>query len=63
MRAFAALSLAFLPAVAAAQAPTPAPVTEEWPGGDVVPVHDPVLIREGDTWHVFSTGLGEGAQG
>lgn len=63
MRAFAALSLAFLPAVAAAQAPAPAPVTEDWPRGDLVPVHDPVLIREGDTWHVFSTGLGEGAQG
>jgi len=39
------------------------PAAEEAPAGDVAPVHDPVLIREGGTWHVFSTGLGEGAQG
>lgn len=63
MRALAALLLALLPVAAAAQAPAPAPATEDWPRGDVVPVHDPVLIREGDTWHVFSTGLGEGAHG
>lgn len=31
--------------------------------GDVSPVHDPVIIREGDTYHLFSTGIGEGGQG
>lgn len=31
--------------------------------GDIAPTHDPVIIREGDTYHVFSTGLGDGAQG
>jgi len=54
-------------AIAQAAAPTPAlppvPAGAEVPRGDILPVHDPVLIREGDTWHVFSTGLGEGAQG
>lgn len=30
--------------------------------GDIVPVHDPVIIREGATYHVFSTGIGEGGQ-
>ncbi len=30
--------------------------------GDVMPVHDPVIIREGSTYHVFSTGIGEGGQ-
>ncbi|WP_258046908.1 arabinan endo-1,5-alpha-L-arabinosidase [Sphingomonas folli] len=28
--------------------------------GDIAPTHDPVIIREGDTYHVFSTGLGDG---
>lgn len=27
--------------------------------GDLTPTHDPVIIREGDTYHVFSTGHGE----
>ena len=31
--------------------------------GDIAPVHDPVIIREGDTYHVFSTGIGAGGQG
>lgn len=31
--------------------------------GDIAPVHDPVLIREGATYHVFSTGIGAGGQG
>ncbi len=30
--------------------------------GDIAPVHDPVIIREGDVYHVFSTGIGEGGQ-
>jgi arabinan endo-1,5-alpha-L-arabinosidase len=31
--------------------------------GDIVPVHDPVIIREGDTYYVFSTGIGQVGQG
>lgn len=27
--------------------------------GDLVPTHDPVIAREGDTYHVFSTGHGK----
>jgi len=34
------------------------------PVGDASPVHDPVLIREGGTYHLFSTGIGgDGGQG
>lgn len=33
------------------------------PEGDVTPVHDPVAIREDGIYHLFSTGLGEGAHG
>ena len=29
--------------------------------GDIAPVHDPVIAREGDRYYLFSTGLGEGA--
>ena len=47
------VGLALLTAAAADPAPT----------GDIAPVHDPVLIREGATWHVFSTGIGEAGQG
>src|SRR2546430_14315600 len=28
--------------------------------GDLVPTHDPVIIREGDTYYVFSTGSDNG---
>lgn len=61
MRRLAALLLALAQAGAAAQAPAVPALT--WPEGDVTPVHDPVLIREGAIWHVFSTGLGEGPHG
>ncbi len=33
------------------------------PEGEVRPVHDPVVIREGTAWHVFSTGIGKDGQG
>jgi arabinan endo-1,5-alpha-L-arabinosidase len=33
------------------------------PQGEVRPVHDPVLIREGRVWHVYSTGIGKEGQG
>ncbi|NJR79649.1 family 43 glycosylhydrolase [Sphingomonas corticis] len=62
MRRLAA-ALALLSATASAQAPTPPAIDDAWPRGDVVPVHDPVLIREGKTWHVFSTGIGREGQG
>lgn len=43
--------------------PVGAPMQDVQPlKGDVLPVHDPVIIREGDTYHVFSTGIGEGDQ-
>ncbi len=62
MRQLAALLMfALLPVGAVAE--TPAAPPPAWPAGDVIPVHDPVLIREGKTWHVFSTGLGEGPHG
>ena len=49
---------------ASAPAPTvePAPLNARLTG-DIAPVHDPVIIREGDTYHVFSTGIGAGGQG
>ncbi len=31
--------------------------------GDLVPVHDPCIIRQGDTYHLFSTGQLSDAQG
>lgn len=62
MRRLVAFLLALAPAGAAAQEPAPSPA-QSWPRGDVTPVHDPVLIREGALWHVFSTGLGEGPHG
>ncbi|UUL84220.1 arabinan endo-1,5-alpha-L-arabinosidase [Sphingomonas qomolangmaensis] len=40
----------------AQQAPRP-------PAPDTTPVHDPVIIRAGDRWHIFSTGFGEGPHG
>lgn len=58
--AFAA-ALAFA-ANAAAQTPPDVPLNARL-AGDLTPVHDPVIIREGNTYHLFSTGLGPGAQG
>lgn len=55
-----ALLLALLPAAALAQSTSSldAQLT-----GDIVPVHDPVIIREGDNYHVYSTGIArEGGQ-
>src|SRR5262249_35759932 len=31
--------------------------------GDVSPVHDPVIMKEGDTYYVYCTGGGTGGQG
>ncbi|HTG37246.1 arabinan endo-1,5-alpha-L-arabinosidase [Sphingomonas sp.] len=49
-----------MPATPLPASPLPA---SPLPGGDVTPVHDPVLIRAGEAWHVFSTGLGPGPHG
>nr|WP_244501478.1 arabinan endo-1,5-alpha-L-arabinosidase [Sphingomonas gellani] len=43
------------------QEPTPASLNARLTG-DIRPVHDPVIIREGGTYHVFSTGIGTGGQ-
>lgn len=60
MRARAlAAALAFAPVGAAAQTP---PLNTRL-SGDIAPVHDPVIIREGKTYHVFSTGIGQAGQG
>lgn len=42
------------------QAQTPSPINPDLEG-DISPVHDPSIIREGDTYYVFSTNLGGGA--
>jgi arabinan endo-1,5-alpha-L-arabinosidase len=39
-----------------------AAVAQDVPHGEVRPVHDPVLIREGQVWHVYSTGIGKDGQ-
>lgn len=53
-----------LPAVPpqATSAPASASDLNSRLAGDIMPVHDPVIIREGDVYHVFSTGIGEGGQ-
>lgn len=55
-RALAALLLV------AGGASAPAATAQTMPAlqGDIAPTHDPVIIREGGLYHVFSTGLGEG---
>ncbi|WP_028966311.1 arabinan endo-1,5-alpha-L-arabinosidase [Sphingomonas phyllosphaerae] len=61
-------------AIAAASAPLAEAAPQDTPAaapaggfnarlvGDIAPVHDPVVIREGDVYYVFSTGIGEGGQ-
>jgi len=43
-----------------AASPAQAPTLNAQLQGDISPTHDPVLIREGAVYHVFSTGLGDG---
>jgi len=63
MRRLAA-GLALLAGAAAPLAAQPVPsALNSQLEGDIVPVHDPVIIREGDTYHVFSTGIGPEGQG
>ena len=44
----------------ASWAQTPSPLNPRM-DGNISPVHDPSIIREGDTYYVFSTNLGGGA--
>jgi len=46
-------------AAVAASAPPGTPLNAQLTG-DLVPTHDPVIIREGDTYYVFSTGSDNG---
>ena len=60
----AALLLALAVGSATAQIPPPAPPSlNARLAGDIAPVHDPVLIRDGDIYHLFSTGIGAAGQG
>ncbi|WP_022684157.1 arabinan endo-1,5-alpha-L-arabinosidase [Sphingobium bisphenolivorans] len=43
----------------AQQAPPPDATLNSRLTGDLTPTHDPVIIREGDSYHVFSTGHGK----
>jgi len=64
-------SIALVAALAATSASAQMPMPDKAPdkaaatlndrlAGDIAPTHDPVIIREGDTYHVYSTGLGDG---
>jgi arabinan endo-1,5-alpha-L-arabinosidase len=57
----AATALAAIGGTACAQQPAQAPrdTLNSRLAGDLTPTHDPVIIREGDTYHVFSTGHGK----
>lgn len=62
MKRVLAIAALLLAAPAATQVPVPSMVNDRL-SGDLTPVHDPVIIRQGDIYYVFSTGIGEGAQG
>ena len=55
----AALLVLCAPALGQAQADGPAPAGGL--SGDIAPMHDPVMIREGDTYYVFGTGMADDA--
>lgn len=57
MKAFPLLLAALLAPGLVLWAQVPPPVTTNGPVTDV-PVHDPVMIREGGTYYLFATGLG-----
>lgn len=58
MRRWATLVTAVLASVAVARSAPP----ESRLTGDITPVHDPVIIRDGALYHLYSTGIGEGGQ-
>lgn len=55
----AAAVLALSSAAPAQQAPPAGTTLNARLTGDLVPTHDPVIARDGDTYYVFSTGHGE----
>ena len=59
MRGQSALAALLLVAGGAA-APTATAQASAELDGDIAPTHDPVIIREGGLYHVYSTGLGDG---
>ena len=61
MRAWAAAALIAIASAAPAQdaAAPPSGTLNSRLSGDLVPTHDPVIIREGNVYHVFSTGHGD----
>ena len=67
MRAFAAALLALAVSGASAQVPVSAPaatgVLNDRMSGDIVPVHDPVIIREGEPAEVLDAALLTGLYG
>jgi len=52
-----ALAAAALLGLAAAPAPVPPSPINAAMTGDLVPTHDPVMIKEGDTFYVYGTGM------
>src|SRR3569623_964258 len=55
MKRFACLQQAMSAAAPAMAAEAPPSINAEMTG-DLVPTHDPVMIKQGDTYYVFSTG-------
>lgn len=53
---FALLGAIAVAAEGRAEQPVPATTMGARLSGDLAPTHDPVIIREGDTYHVFATG-------
>lgn len=56
LRLATTLGLAFAPSFAGAQPVAPRGALNVALSGDLAPTHDPVMIRESDTYYVFSTG-------
>lgn len=57
--AWLALALLAIPASAQQPSPPPRDTLNSRLTGDLTPTHDPVIIRQGDTYHIFSTGHGQ----
>jgi arabinan endo-1,5-alpha-L-arabinosidase len=55
------LAAAALLGLAAAPAPIPASPINAAMTGDLVPTHDPVIIKEGETYYVYGTGMDKGS--
>ena len=57
--AWLALALLAIPASAQQPSPPPRDTLNSRLTGDLTPTHDPVIIRQGDTYHIFNTGHGQ----